>query len=241
MKKIIVCALLNVAFQLTASTPNPSAHPLAEEPKLPVLVRPGHLEFLDECMPSMLSLPKDVDSARALSARIDRMYGERLKSNPNFFRLIKPLMNIEADSTGYHMGFVMSDFRVSFMELCAAKINPPIFTHDEALAALEQPNGPERYESFIMIMSSFSPSTTSLLREVWSKIFTITEEQFVTLKMVTDFLGTKDFDEKATKMPLFLGRMFASAIWGPAYWKKHILPPSSAAAQDLTGAILGNY
>ena len=234
MKKIIACVLLNVAFLLTASTTDSVAFLPAEELKLPILVRSGHLEFLKDCIPSMLSFSKDVDSARALSTRIDRMYGECLKSNPNFFLLIKPLIKIEADPSGHHMDFVMSDFRLSLLHLYAEKITPPVFTYDSAMAALAKTNGQERYESFIMIMSSFAPSAISLSRDVWSKIFTITAEQFMTFKMVTAFLMTKDFDEKATKMPKFLGKMFTSGIWDSAYWSKYVSPPSSPTIEDLT-------
>ncbi len=233
MKTIHICLLLSLMVHavLKASGVDPSLPPEESvlSSVLSAIAKPDHPSDFDACFPP-LTIKKDIDAKRTLLERINRMYGAHLRDNPDFYRLITPLIKIELDSTveskfGYHMSFVWSDFRLSYLKLCTETIRPPVFTYDSALAELEKPNGQERY-NFFMTRASF-PQPVVLSRTVWANIFTITEAQFLTLNRVLNFLD-KHPDLKETHIQSVFESTFGRSIWDEAYWKKFIAALSSA-------------
>lgn len=191
MKKIISLLFLTIFTKLAAAEhdlPDSTvAEVSTETTKSPVLSRPEHLQFLDRLVPK-LSTPKSIKQELELTGRIERLYGTYLRENPAFYRLIEPLIEIKPDSDGYHMSFVMSDFRLSFLKMLAEKIKPPVLTYADALSRLEPTSVPERYKFFMFRISSIAPIQTALLSAIWASIFTIDDSQFRTLNNLLDFL-----------------------------------------------------
>ncbi len=184
---------------------------------LSAIVKPAELSDFDASFPP-LTIKKDLDAKSGLIKRIDRTYGAQLKANPNFHRLITPLIKFKEDSNGYHMSFVWSDMRVSCLKLFAETIKPPIFTYDSALEELANPNGPERYKFFMTHVTSF-PQPVDLSRTVWANIFNITEAQFRTLSEVIDFLDLYP-DLKEVHIKNVFESTFLRFNWDDAYWKR---------------------
>jgi hypothetical protein len=204
---------------------------------LSAIVKPGHLELFECCFPPLTN-SKDLGAKRDLIMRIDRMYGAHLRANHNFHSLITPLIDITSDLTGgYHMGFVWSDCRLSYLKLYAETIVPPIFTYDSALEELAKPNGPERYAFFMMRVTSFS-HPTDLSRMVWANIFNIDEAQFRTLTSVIDALDSHGYLE--AHIQNVFDSTFKRSIWDGGYWQRFIasfsLDSRSSACLPTLGA-----
>lgn len=230
MKKIFVFLLINLIHPLIAAAPD---DPEKRAPKLPTVAY-DHLGFLKRRIPH-LSDAKSIAQSQALISRIDIMYGARLKENPLFYCLIKPLIIMEQDKSGYHMSFVMSDFRISFLQLYAEKINPPVFSYDEALEMIESHKGTIRYASFILGLSSISPLSVDFSRQVWKRIKVIDDAQ---LDVLDNVLGVLDLDQnlKLTHTENVFKQMFQEDNWNAAYWDRYILAITSK--DDLVDSLL---
>ncbi|MCX7342975.1 MAG: hypothetical protein NT128_02370 [Proteobacteria bacterium] len=226
MKIIYICLLLSLMIYsvLKASCDDTSSLTslTLEDSILPAVLaaidKPGHLGVFEDSFPP-LTTHKDIAAKRDLIMRIDRMYGAHLKANPNFHRLITPLIDITPDLAGsYHMSFVWSDCRLSYLKLYAETINPAVFTYDGVLDKLAEPNGLERYAFFMKRVTSF-PQPTDLSRAVWANIFNINEAQFCTLNEVLDTLdlhaNLKEFHIKN-----IFEYMFQRSVWDEAYWQR---------------------
>ena len=111
-----------------------------------------------------------------------------------------------------------SDCRLSYLNLYAEKIRPPVFTYDSALEELEKPNGQERYNFFMTRVTSF-PQPIELSRTVWANIFTITKAQFRTLRGVLNFLDRYP-DLKEIHIQNVFESTFGRSIWDEAYWRR---------------------
>ena len=142
---------------------------------------------------------------------------------------------MEQDKSGYHMSFVMSDFRISFLQLYAEKINPPVFSYDEALEMIESHKGTIRYASFILGLSSISPLSVDFSRQVWKRIKVIDDAQ---LDVLDNVLGVLDLDQnlKLTHTENVFKQMFQEDNWNAAYWDRYILAITSK--DDLVDSLL---
>ena len=226
MKIIYICLLLSLIIYsvLKASCDDTSSlTSLMSEDSilssvLSAIAKPCHLGVFEDSFPP-LTTQKDIAAKRDLIMRIDRLFGVHLKANPNFYRLITPLINITPDlACSYHMSFVWSDCRLSYLKLYAETINPAVFTYDGVLDKLAEPNGPERYAFFMRRVTSF-PQPTDLSRAVWVNIFNINEVQFCTLSEVLDTLDLYP-DLKEVHIKNVFESTFLRFNWDDAYWKR---------------------
>lgn len=236
MKKILaflIINLINILFAAAILSDEPDESE-QKAPILPIKAKHDHLEFLKKRMPRLKD-EKSISQSEALISRIDIIYGESLKENPLFYRLIKPLIIIEQDESGYHMSFVMSDFRISFLQLYAEKINPPVFSYVEALEMIESHKGPIRYASFMLGLSSISPLQIDFARRVWARIKVINDAQ---LDVLDNVLGVLDLDQnlKLLHTGTIFRQMFQEDKWGVLYWDRYI--KNISKKDDLVDDIL---
>lgn len=221
MKKTLVFLLINLIHTLIAAESLPGAPDDPEKitHKLPAVAY-DHLAFLHKRIPP-LSDEKLITKSLALIARIDTLYGANIKANPAFSLLIKPLIIIERDETGYHMSFVMSDLRISYLQLYAEKINPPVFSYDEALALIARPNGKKLYDIYMNDLTSIPQMQVDFARFIWNRLQNISAAQLAILDEVLGFLNL-DQNLKLMHVRTVFERMLLKNNWDASYWKRYI-------------------
>ena len=163
-----------------------------------------------------LKRQKDMTSRNDMLDRIQMLFGENLSSNPDFHKLIAPLITIKSDAKGkFGVSFMVSDFYLSCLKMYEGF---KFFNYDEVLSELEKPNGLERYKFGIVHMSSsFIP--IDLSKKFWRRIFSLEEDQFEKLKSIAQMTANIPV-LKALVLPKVFSEIFDKSNWDKTYWNR---------------------
>ncbi|RZI47032.1 hypothetical protein [Candidatus Finniella inopinata] len=163
-----------------------------------------------------LNRKKDITARDDMLDRIEMLFGKNLSANPNFHKLIDPLINIKPDAKGkFWVSFIVSDNYLSCLKIYEGF---KFFNYDEVLAELEKSKGLERYKFGIVHMSSLSVPM-DLSKKFWRRIFSLEDDRFEKLKSITQMTANIPVFN-ALVLPKVFSEIFNKSNWDETYWNR---------------------